>query len=46
MEIQLFQQMPYCLRPVPELQAFLQNPGETLSEKEMYELSLICEPRT
>lgn len=43
-EIQGFQQIDYCLRPVPEIQVFL-NKLEILDEKQAYEKSLQCEPR-
>lgn len=43
-EIQAFQNIDYCLRPVPEIQNFLAK-MEILSEKDAYDRSLQCEPR-
>jgi len=43
-EIQLFQQQPYCFRPVQLLQRYLSN-LKCISESEAYRLSLQFEPR-
>ena len=43
-EIQLFQQMQYCFRPMPFLQSYLTN-LKMFSESEAYKLSLEYEPR-
>lgn len=44
MEIQQFQQLDYCLRPIAPLQQYLLHP-EVLTEDEVYEKSLLAEPR-
>ena len=43
-EIQQYQQTPYCLKAVPEIQAALLAP-ETATEDDLYKLSLELEPR-
>jgi len=43
-EIQQYQQSPYCLLPVPELQEWLEN-VEFWDENEMFERSLQLEPK-
>jgi len=43
-EIQLFQQQPYCFRPVQLLQKYLLG-MKTIGENEAYRLSLQHEPR-
>jgi hypothetical protein len=43
-EIQLFQQMPYCFRPVIDIQKYLNN-AKVLNESDAYRVSLQNEPR-
>lgn len=44
-DIQIFQQVPYRLRPVPELREYFQH-LPVLTEEELYALSIKWEPRT
>ena len=43
-EIQQYQQTPYCLKAIPEIQAILLSP-DNVSEDDLYKLSLELEPR-
>jgi len=43
-EIQQYQQTPYCLKTIPEIQAALLAP-ENATEDDLYKLSLELEPR-
>lgn len=43
-EIQQYQQTPYCLKAVPEIQALLLSPDNP-TEDDLYKLSLELEPR-
>jgi len=44
-EIQQYQQTPYCIKTVPEIQALLLSPDHQ-TEDDLYKLSLELEPRT
>jgi son of sevenless-like protein len=43
-EIQQYQQTPYCLMAVPEIQSLLLSPDE-VTDDDLYKLSLELEPR-
>jgi son of sevenless-like protein len=43
-EIQQYQQTPYNLTPVPQIQSFFLN-SESMEEPEAFKLSLQIEPR-
>lgn len=45
-EIQQYQNQPYCLQPVPELQKFIIDSFQTFEdENDLYQMSLLIEPR-
>jgi len=44
-QVQKLQKKPYNLKPLPQMQKFLLQEHTTVSEKEMFELSLTAEPR-
>ncbi|KAH6571143.1 hypothetical protein BASA62_004025 [Batrachochytrium salamandrivorans] len=44
LELQTYQQVPYQLGPVPEIQDFLRS-FQVLDDDQAYGLSLVCEPR-
>eukprot|EP00727_Mastigamoeba_balamuthi_P014223 m51a1_g9423 hypothetical protein (1866) ;mRNA; f:376541-383341 len=45
MEIQTYQQTPYCLEPVPWIQQFLNTLSASLDDNAMWNMSLEIEPR-
>ncbi len=44
LKIQEYQSRPYCFKPIPEIITFLTE-VEILEEKQIFSLSLECEPR-
>ena len=44
-EVRIFQQTPYKIDPVEKVKSYLLDPSLRLSDEEMYQRSLIIEPR-